>query len=72
MSSIRNITKLPLIEQAKRSAAFLAVDEHVKNNMVIGIGSGSTVVYVVDRIIEVSALCLHAWFWVRLSCLRVR
>ncbi|KAA8913245.1 ribose-5-phosphate isomerase [Sphaerosporella brunnea] len=44
-------TTLPLIESAKRLAAYRAVDEHFPPNArSIGIGSGSTVVYVVERI----------------------
>lgn len=44
---------LPPIEQAKRLAAYRAVDVHVKpHHRVIGIGSGSTVPYVVDRLLE--------------------
>ena len=41
------------IEQAKRLAAYRAVDVHIKpHHRVIGIGSGSTVPYVVDRLLE--------------------
>ncbi|TFF87364.1 MAG: ribose 5-phosphate isomerase A, partial [Promethearchaeota archaeon] len=40
------------IEQGKKLAARKAVDDNVKNNMIIGIGSGSTVVYAVERIAE--------------------
>jgi ribose 5-phosphate isomerase A len=39
-----------LVEKAKKAAAFKAVDNHVKNNTVIGIGSGSTIVYGVERL----------------------
>jgi len=40
------------VEASKQLAAFTAVDKHVfPEHKVIGIGSGSTVVYVVDRII---------------------
>jgi ribose 5-phosphate isomerase A len=39
-------------ELAKKLAAFQAVDEHIQNGQVIGIGSGSTVVYAVERIAE--------------------
>ncbi|CCH59022.1 hypothetical protein TBLA_0B01785 [Henningerozyma blattae CBS 6284] len=40
------------LEEAKRSAAYRAVDENLDffNHKVIGIGSGSTVVYVAERI----------------------
>ncbi|KAG8898138.1 ribose-5-phosphate isomerase rki1 [Tulasnella sp. 403] len=41
------MSQLSGIEAAKRLAAFTAVDNHI-----IGIGSGSTVPYVVDRILE--------------------
>ncbi|KAF8956598.1 ribose-5-phosphate isomerase [Flammula alnicola] len=41
------------IEQSKRFAAYKAVDNHVKpEHKVIGIGSGSTVPYVVERIVQ--------------------
>jgi len=39
-----------LIEKGKRLAAERAVEENVKKNMVIGIGSGSTIVYAVQHI----------------------
>lgn len=45
-------SSLSPIESAKRAAAFAAVDAHVKPHLRhIGIGSGSTVVYVVERIV---------------------
>jgi ribose 5-phosphate isomerase A len=48
---------MSLIEQAKKYAAYKAVDDHFPSNpSAIGIGSGSTVVYVVDRIKELSKL----------------
>ncbi|MHA1519855.1 MAG: ribose 5-phosphate isomerase A [Promethearchaeota archaeon] len=40
------------IEQAKRKAGYAAVDEFIQDGMVVGIGSGSTVVYAVDRLVE--------------------
>jgi len=44
---------LSVIEASKRLAAYTAVDNHVKpEHKVIGIGSGSTVPYVVQRIVE--------------------
>lgn len=44
---------LPAIEQAKKLAAFAAVDRHVlPDHRIIGIGSGSTVPYVVERIMQ--------------------
>lgn len=39
-------------EKAKLRAAYAAVDAHVKDGQVLGIGSGSTVVYAVDRLAE--------------------
>jgi ribose 5-phosphate isomerase A len=39
-----------LVEQAKKAAAMLAVKETVKNNMVIGVGSGSTIIYAVREL----------------------
>ena len=41
-------------EKAKRDAAFAAVDKYVKPGMVVGIGSGSTIVYAVQRIKEIA------------------
>jgi ribose 5-phosphate isomerase A len=40
-----------LVEVSKKLAAFAAVDEFVRDGMKIGVGSGSTVVYVVERIV---------------------
>lgn len=48
-SPVRN--KMAL-EQAKQVAAYRAVDEFVFNNCVFGVGSGSTVVYAVQRLAE--------------------
>jgi ribose 5-phosphate isomerase A len=39
-----------LIELGKKKAAIKAVEENVKKNMIIGIGSGSTVVYAVQKL----------------------
>lgn len=38
------------LEKAKQLAAHKAVDEYVKDNTVLGIGSGSTIVYAVERL----------------------
>lgn len=43
-----------LIEEGKKNAAIKAVKEHVKKGMVLGIGSGSTVVYAVEKIAELN------------------
>lgn len=40
------------IECAKERAAHKAVDTYVKDGMVVGVGSGSTVVYAVNRLAE--------------------
>eukprot|EP00041_Stephanoeca_diplocostata_P020762 m.470988 g.470988 ORF g.470988 m.470988 type:complete len:254 (+) comp21657_c0_seq11:218-979(+) len=40
------------VAAGKKLAAYAAVDEVVKNNMVVGIGSGSTVVFAVERIAQ--------------------
>lgn len=40
------------IEQGKKNAAYQAVDENIKNGDKVGIGSGSTVVYAVNRLAE--------------------
>lgn len=49
--SLTNSGKMSLNE-AKRIAAYRAVDEWVKTNTAVGIGSGSTVVFAVDRLAE--------------------
>uniref|UniRef100_A0A8D0GIK5 Ribose-5-phosphate isomerase n=1 Tax=Sphenodon punctatus TaxID=8508 RepID=A0A8D0GIK5_SPHPU len=41
-----------MTEEAKRLAAWAAVETHVKNNQVLGIGSGSTIVHAVHRLAE--------------------
>ena len=51
LNSIRRMSSLSLVEQAKKSAAYQAVDENFPvSAKVVGIGSGSTVVYVAERI----------------------
>ncbi|XP_058118378.1 ribose-5-phosphate isomerase [Anopheles ziemanni] len=51
LSSLTHVRTMSL-DDAKKCAAYKAVDEFVKDNTVIGIGSGSTVVYAVHRIAE--------------------
>ncbi|KAJ2579140.1 ribose-5-phosphate isomerase rki1 [Coemansia sp. RSA 1836] len=47
------MSSLSLVEQSKRSAAFAAVDKHVGPSVrVLGVGSGSTVVYAAERLVE--------------------
>ncbi|XP_054913110.1 ribose-5-phosphate isomerase isoform X1 [Poeciliopsis prolifica] len=41
-----------MAEEAKKLAAYTAVDNNVQNNQVVGVGSGSTIVYAVDRLAE--------------------
>ena len=48
-----NLTE-ELIELGKKNAAIKAVEENVKKNMIIGIGSGSTIVYAVKRLGEIN------------------
>lgn len=43
-----------LIELGKKNAAEKAVDENIKKNMILGVGSGSTVVYAMKRIAEIN------------------
>lgn len=40
------------IDLAKKVAACAAVENHLKSGMVVGIGSGSTIIYAVERIAE--------------------
>ncbi|XP_030763601.1 ribose-5-phosphate isomerase [Sitophilus oryzae] len=40
------------LEEAKKLAAYRAVDEHVESGYTVGIGSGSTVIYAVDRLAQ--------------------
>jgi len=48
-----NILGENLIEVGKKNAAFRAVEENVEKDMILGIGSGSTVVYAVEAIAEI-------------------
>uniref|UniRef100_A0A6J0USB7 ribose-5-phosphate isomerase n=1 Tax=Pogona vitticeps TaxID=103695 RepID=A0A6J0USB7_9SAUR len=41
-----------MAEEAKKLAAWTAVDNHVQTNQVLGIGSGSTIVHAVQRLAE--------------------
>lgn len=41
-----------MTDQAKKVAAYKAVDTHVKDNFKIGIGSGSTIVFAVERLAQ--------------------
>lgn len=44
--------RMSSLESSKRFAAEKAINEHVKDKLVIGIGSGSTIVYAVNRLAE--------------------
>lgn len=39
-------------EVGKKAAAFKAVDNHVQSGNLVGVGSGSTIVYAVKRLSE--------------------
>ncbi|MFX1498830.1 MAG: ribose 5-phosphate isomerase A [Promethearchaeota archaeon] len=43
-----------LIEEGKKKAAIKAVRENIKKDMIVGIGSGSTVVYALKEIAEIN------------------
>ncbi|XP_054159625.1 ribose-5-phosphate isomerase-like [Oppia nitens] len=49
---------------AKRDAAFKAVDNHLKDGMNVGIGSGSTIVFAVERIVQkkLDVICIPTSF----------
>jgi len=49
-----NILDEDLVEFGKKNAAFKAVEDNVKQDMVLGIGSGSTVVYAVEAIAKIN------------------
>lgn len=59
------------LEAAKKTAAYQAVNDWIKDSTVIGIGSGSTVVYAVDRLKErviaekLSVICIPTSFQAR-------
>jgi len=55
---------LPPVENAKRLAAYAAVDRHVRlTDKLIGIGSGTTVPYVIERIVQQGKEAnLERWF----------
>nr|CAB3265691.1 ribose-5-phosphate isomerase-like [Phallusia mammillata] len=48
----RHKTTVAMVDAAKRLAARAAVDEYVKNGQKVGIGSGSTIKFAVERIAE--------------------
>lgn len=50
---MNNLTE-NLIELGKKNAAIKAVEENIKKSMIVGIGSGSTIVYAVKRLGEIN------------------
>lgn len=51
MSAASSTTMSP-IDEAKKKAAYAAVDEFIKDNHRVGVGSGSTVVFAVQRLAQ--------------------
>jgi len=47
---VPEVGSMGTVEEGKKKAAYLAVDNHVKKDQVIGVGSGSTIVYAVERL----------------------
>ncbi|XP_068608374.1 ribose-5-phosphate isomerase [Brachionichthys hirsutus] len=65
-----------MAEESKKLAAYAAVDNHIQNNQVVGVGSGSTIVYAVDRLAErvrqekLNLVCVPTSFQSRLLILQ--
>ena len=53
-NSAKRMATLSGIDQGKKAAAYQAVDQHVKSNMSVGVGSGSTIVFAVERLAELT------------------
>jgi len=49
---LRSITTMADYEVGKKAAAIKAVENHIKSGNLVGIGSGSTIVYAVDKLAE--------------------
>ena len=49
---LRSITTMANYEVGKKAAAIKAVENHIKSGDLVGIGSGSTIVYAVDKLAE--------------------
>ena len=66
------------VEKAKRAAARMAVDEYVTSGMVVGVGSGSTIVYGIQRLAEryysegLDVICVPTSFQSRQVCESLR
>jgi len=58
-----------VLDTAKKLAAYKAVDDHIEDGMVIGIGSGSTVIHAVHRIGLCQTQVFHSMFYdSKLNC----
>ncbi|KAH0999772.1 hypothetical protein HUJ04_013546 [Dendroctonus ponderosae] len=51
-STLLSQASMTSLEAAKRLAAYQAVDQHIKSGYIVGIGSGSTVIYAVERLAQ--------------------
>ncbi len=51
--NVKKMGDINLIEKCKREAAKLAVEENIQNNIKIGIGSGSTIVFAVKELAKI-------------------
>lgn len=51
-STLLSQASMTSLEEAKKLAAYQAVDQHINSGHVVGIGSGSTVVYAVERLAQ--------------------
>ncbi|XP_068194661.1 ribose-5-phosphate isomerase [Antennarius striatus] len=51
-TSSSGLSGATMAEESKKLAAYAAVDNNVQNNQVVGVGSGSTIIYAVDRLVE--------------------
>lgn len=56
ISFLLTTSKMSSLNDAKRQAAYAAVNENITSeHKIIGIGSGSTVVYVIERILQLKS-----------------
>jgi len=51
-SLIKQYSTMSSLNEAKKIAAYKAVDEYIRNNYIVGVGSGSTIVFAVERLAE--------------------
>ena len=73
---LQSIKTMSDYEVGKKAAAIKAVESHIKSGDLVGIGSGSTIVYAVDRLAELvsngtltNIQCVPTSFQVRISIL---